>query len=81
MNITIIGAGIGGLSLGIALKQKGFSVKIYEAASEFKAVGAGIILGCNAMQVYREFGIMDMLKKKGNPLNKLTVTDQYLNNL
>jgi len=81
MKVTIIGAGIGGLTAGIALKQKGMSVKIYEAASEFKTMGAGIILGCNAMQVYRELGIMEQLQAKGNPLNRLSVTDHQLKNL
>lgn len=79
--VTIIGAGIGGLSLGIALKQKGFKVKIYEAIEVFKPLGAGIILGCNAMQVYRTLGLMDALMEKGNPLFRLSVTDHHLQNL
>ena len=81
MKVIIIGAGIGGLSLGIALKQKGFLVEIFESASAFKTVGAGIILGCNAMQVYRELGIMDALVEKGNSLIRLSVTDHNLNKL
>jgi len=32
MKITIIGAGIGGLTTAIALKQKGFEIEIFEAA-------------------------------------------------
>ena len=79
--IKIIGAGIGGLTLGIALKQKGFEVKIYEAAKEIKVVGAGIILGCNAMQVYQKLGLDQKLAAKGNLLNKLSVTDHKLKNL
>ena len=81
MIVSIIGAGIGGLSLGIALKQQGIGVKIYEAASEFKQVGAGIILGCNAMQVYRKLGIMETLMEKGNPIHRLSITNHELNTL
>lgn len=81
MEVSIIGAGIGGLTLGIALKRHGISVKVYEAAAEIKQVGAGIILGCNAMQVYRSIGIMDALMAKGNSLSRLSVTDNALNNL
>ena len=81
MFITIIGAGIGGLSLGIALKQRGIPVRIYEAASEIKVVGAGIILGCNAMQVYGALGLMDDLMERGNSLTRLSVTDHKLKNL
>ena len=81
MEVVIIGAGIGGLSLGIALKKQGISVKIYEATSEFKVVGAGIILGCNAMQVYRELGLIDQLKAKGNSLTRLSITDERLHKM
>lgn len=35
LSVGIVGAGIGGLTLGNALKQKGFLVKIYEQASHF----------------------------------------------
>lgn len=79
--ITIIGAGIGGLTLGIALKQKGFQVKVYEAASEIKTVGAGIILGCNAMQVYQKLGIDGQLAEKGNVINGMSITDNNLKSL
>ena len=42
MKITIIGAGIGGLTTAIALKQKGFEVEIFEASEDFKKAGSGI---------------------------------------
>lgn len=48
-NITILGAGIGGLALAIGLIKRGVSVKIYEAAESFSALGAGIGLGPNAL--------------------------------
>ncbi len=40
MKITIIGAGIGGLTTAIALKHKGFDVEIFEATSKFKKAGS-----------------------------------------
>jgi len=39
MKILIIGAGIGGLTTAIALKQKGFDVEIFETTSKFKKAG------------------------------------------
>lgn len=80
-NITIVGAGIGGLTLGIALKKEGFSVKIYESAKEVKVVGAGIILGCNAMQVYQDLGLDSQMVEKGNLINRMSITDPSLKNL
>ena len=75
MRITIIGAGIGGLTLGIALQQKGFQVDIYEKSKSFQKIGAGIILGNNAMQVYNQLRITSALKTKGSKVSSMNVTD------
>ena len=47
-SISIIGGGIGGLTLGNFLKQHNIDFKIYESAPEIKAVGAGIAMAGNA---------------------------------
>ncbi len=64
--IDIIGAGIGGLTLAIALKKKGFAINVFEQANELKAVGAGIVLANNAMQVYEKLGMRNVLEQHGN---------------
>lgn len=69
MKVTIIGAGIGGLTTAIALKQKGFEVEIFETSTEFKKAGSGINLAINAMQVYKRLGVYDDIIKKGNYTN------------
>lgn len=48
----IVGAGIAGLTTGIALQKQGFNVKIYESYPEIKASGAGLILGQNALKAF-----------------------------
>ena len=73
--VAIIGAGIAGLSLAIGLQKKGFLVTVFEQASEYKKVGAGIILGNNAMQVFRKLGLSEQLQSKGNYLSSMQVTD------
>ena len=45
--VIIIGGGIGGLSLALALQQRNIPVKIYEQARELREIGAGIILQPN----------------------------------
>src|SRR5664280_1700229 len=42
MEVLIIGAGIGGLTLGLMLHRAGIAARVFEAASELKAVGGGI---------------------------------------
>lgn len=78
MKVTIIGAGIGGLTLAIALKKKGIQVEIFEATTEFKKVGAGIVLAINAMQVYQRLGIAEKMKSVGNCLEKMAITKANL---
>ena len=48
-NIAIIGGGLAGLTLSIGLTRHGIKHKIYEAASAFAEIGAGICMGPNAI--------------------------------
>lgn len=52
MRIAIIGGGIGGLTTAIALRQRGLDAEVFEAAPAISAVGAGIMVPPNAMQVF-----------------------------
>lgn len=79
--IDIIGAGIGGLTLAIALKQRGIPVRVFEQAPELRAVGAGINLACNAMQVYKALGLRSQLEAVGHLCQSMQVTDQHLHPL
>lgn len=79
--VTIIGAGIGGLTLALALKRTSIPFKVYEAAQEIKPVGAGIMLAPNAMQVYDQLGIKDLLLKEGNSITEMLIMDAKENQL
>lgn len=48
--IAILGAGIGGLALAIALIKRKVPVTVYEAAQNFSPVGAGIGFGPNSLR-------------------------------
>jgi 2-polyprenyl-6-methoxyphenol hydroxylase-like FAD-dependent oxidoreductase len=52
-NIAVIGAGIGGLALAGLLCRRGALVTVYEQASQFQRIGAGIQMSPNAMRVLR----------------------------
>src|SRR4051794_36000814 len=42
--VIVVGAGIGGLTLGIALHRAGIPCRIFESVAELRAVGVGINL-------------------------------------
>ncbi|TVY58140.1 6-methylsalicylic acid decarboxylase atA [Lachnellula suecica] len=48
-SIAIIGGGLGGLTLSIGLARHGIPHKIYESASAFAEIGAGIALAPNSI--------------------------------
>ena len=54
---VIVGAGVGGLAAGIALRQAGWSVTVLEQTEELQAVGAGLSLWPNAVRSLRALGL------------------------
>ena len=74
-NIAIIGGGIGGLTTAIALKQRGITAHVYDAARELRAVGAGIWMPSNAMQVFGRLQIAPSIEQAGAPLNRIQLQD------
>lgn len=75
MKVIIIGAGIGGLTLAIALQQRDTAYEIYDAAPGNKAVGAGIMLGTNAMKVYGRLGLSAVLEGRGALPEQYSIRD------
>lgn len=77
-SISIIGAGIGGLTLGNILKQNNLDFTIYESAPEIKPVGSGIMMAINAMQVFDKLGLKEKVEKAGNKIHGISITDENL---
>lgn len=65
-SIHIIGAGIGGLTLALALLRDGRSVKIYEQASQLGEIGAGLSISPNASKGLAYLGMSDFMARCGN---------------
>ena len=61
LSIAIIGAGIGGLAAAALLRRAGHTVNVYEQATQFARVGAGIQMAPNAMKVLRLLGVEQRL--------------------
>jgi len=64
IDVIIIGAGIGGLTLAHALLQRGKTVRILEGASALENVGAGIQIPPNAMKVLRALNLDKAVSKR-----------------
>jgi 2-polyprenyl-6-methoxyphenol hydroxylase-like FAD-dependent oxidoreductase len=64
-SLAIVGGGLAGLTLSIGLTRQGIPHKIYESASKFSEVGAGIALGPNSINALEliDTRIKDVLRK------------------
>ncbi|MDZ4716053.1 MAG: FAD-dependent monooxygenase [Cytophagales bacterium] len=75
-NFAIIGGGIGGLALAVAMQRKGLKVRVFEAAPVFKPLGAGLLLAANAVKAFAEIGIDQELIAGGKKLSFFYGKDQ-----
>jgi 6-hydroxynicotinate 3-monooxygenase len=64
--IAIVGAGLGGITAGLSLRRLGFDVKLYEQASGFSRIGAGIQLGPNVLKIMRQLGLESETEAMGS---------------
>src|SRR5437868_8647963 len=62
LSVAIVGGGMGGLATAAALHRSGIGVDVYEQASKFTRLGAGIQIGCNAMKVLRGLGLEGLMR-------------------
>ena len=84
LKVIIVGAGIGGLTAGIALQQAGYEVEIYDKTKELKPAGAGITLWSNGVKVLNSLGLGDRLASASGTLNwmeRRTHLDELLNHV
>ncbi len=61
--VIVVGAGIGGLTLGIALHQAGIPCRIFESVAELRAVGVGINLLPHATRELAALGLEEALAR------------------
>ncbi|MDU7297960.1 MAG: FAD-dependent monooxygenase [Klebsiella pneumoniae] len=75
MKAIVIGAGIGGLSAAVALKQSGIDCDVYEAVKEIKPVGAAISVWPNGVKCMAHLGMGDIMETFGGPLRRMAYRD------
>jgi salicylate hydroxylase len=62
LRVVVVGAGIGGLAVAMALRQLGCEAVVCERAGELGEVGAGLQLWPNAVKVLRALGLEAALR-------------------
>ncbi len=63
MKTAIVGGGIGGLCLALALHQRGMACEVFEAVPEVREVGAGLTLLPHAMRELSDLGLLPQLEQ------------------
>ncbi len=84
LKVVVIGAGIGGLTAGIALKQAGYDVEIYDRVKDLRPIGAGISLWSNGVKVLNRLGLGEKIAKIGGLMERMeyrTKTGELLNDI
>src|ERR1700682_4282309 len=63
LKIAIVGAGVGGLTLALALREHGIDAQLYEQSEELREVGAAVPLSANATRFYERMGLRPDFEK------------------
>jgi FAD-dependent urate hydroxylase len=76
LRIAIVGAGIGGLTAGIALRRAGFDVHLFERAPQLAPVGFGLLLQPNGVKALCSLGLGRELAQVSPRLGAVVMRDQ-----
>jgi 2-polyprenyl-6-methoxyphenol hydroxylase-like FAD-dependent oxidoreductase len=74
-DVVVAGAGIGGLTLAIALRRRGARVRVFERANHLGAVGAGIGLPANGVKALQTLGLGELVMRAGMVIERAAILD------
>ncbi|KAI0540853.1 putative salicylate hydroxylase [Xylaria digitata] len=73
LSVLVIGAGVGGLAIGLCMRKTGHNVLILERRQEITEAGAGIQIAPNASRILRRFGVLDETMKHATVLERNSI--------
>ncbi|GAB7326945.1 hypothetical protein MBLNU13_g10904t1 [Cladosporium sp. NU13] len=71
-DVAIVGGGLAGLALALALQQVGIVSIVYEARARPLNIGGAVMLSPNALKVLDKLGVYDTVRKEGYEFKNLT---------
>jgi salicylate hydroxylase len=74
-SVVIIGAGMGGLTLALALRRLGIEAQILEQSVELREIGAAVTLSANSTRLLRYAGLGDSLAQISTEPTRLVHRD------
>jgi FAD-dependent urate hydroxylase len=72
LHVVIVGAGMGGLTAALALRQAGYGVEVYDRAPVLAPAGAGVSLWSNGVKVLNRLGLGAALRAIGGPMQHMS---------
>ncbi|KAF9189429.1 hypothetical protein BGZ51_009605 [Haplosporangium sp. Z 767] len=77
-HVMIVGAGLGGILLGILLERIGIPYQIFERSTSLKPLGSAMGFGANILPVFDQLGILDDILKVSYPCHSVDMFDPDL---
>ena len=73
--VLVVGGGIGGMAVALALSQSGFAVELFEQSAEIGEIGAGLQLGPNGFAAMDALGVGERARKRAVYTDELVMMD------
>ena len=74
-HVLVVGAGIAGLAVGLALARRGIACEILEQAAALEDLGAGVQISPNGFRVLAALGLGDALARSGTRAEAVCLID------
>jgi salicylate hydroxylase len=75
LEVAIVGGGIGGLVLALALRERGIGAEVYEQAPELREIGAAVALSANGTRELRRLGLAEQVEAVSVVPSALVIRD------
>ncbi|KAK3817832.1 MAG: hypothetical protein J3R72DRAFT_480149 [Linnemannia gamsii] len=74
--VLIVGAGLGGLTLGMLLHKANIPFEIYERATEVKPLGSAMYFNCTTANFFKQCGFYDELVSLGKTVSSIKMCNE-----